>query len=144
MHRVPFSPLVTRACAPVGVRTLAARSFAAGSGLPGDRLPVLRQLLDQYKGEGRVVRVLETHNGLTGLIAETTSVEVDGKTVDFDGMWSSSLTASAAKGKPVRRLLHREHKRDAALYPSACPAKPSTFHGHALSAAPPSSARPPL
>lgn len=100
MHRAPLSPLVSRICAPVGVRTLAVRSLSAGTGLPGDRLPVLRQLLDQYKSEGRVVRVLETHNGLTGLIAETTSVEVDGKTVDFDGMWSSSLTASAAKGKP--------------------------------------------
>ena len=69
------------------------------TGLPGDRLPVLRRLLDETKDD-RVIRILETHNGITGLIAEATSVEVGGKIVEFDGMWSSSLTASAAAGKP--------------------------------------------
>lgn len=46
------------------------------------------------------VRVLEVHNGLTGLIVENLKVEMDGATREFDCMWSSSLTDSTAKGKP--------------------------------------------
>lgn len=67
--------------------------------LPGDRIPMLRQMLETYKHK-RPVRVLETHNGLTGLIAEKVSVKKDGEIFEFDGFWSSSLTASTAKGKP--------------------------------------------
>jgi phosphoenolpyruvate phosphomutase len=37
---------------------------------------------------------------LTGLIAEHTSVEVNGQHREFDGMWASSLTDSTSKGKP--------------------------------------------
>ena len=44
----------------------------------------------------RTLRVLETHNGLSGIIADT--VRVDGN--EFDALWSSSLTASVSKGKP--------------------------------------------
>ena len=47
--------------------------------LPGDRIPMLRQMLETYKHK-RPVRVLETHNGLTGLIAENVSVEKYGET----------------------------------------------------------------
>jgi len=64
------------------------------SGLPSDRLPTLRRLLKESQ---RPLRILETHSGLTGLIAEHARGE-GGEA--FDGMWSSSLTASAAKGKP--------------------------------------------
>eukprot|EP00937_MAST-01D_sp_MAST-1D-sp2_P000473 g473.t1 len=64
---------------------------------PDERLVTLRQLMDTQD----VVRILEVHNGLTGLIAETAcATRADGETVTFDGMWSSSLTASASKGKP--------------------------------------------
>jgi len=47
-----------------------------------------------------IVRILEAHNALSALIAENTSVERNGKSVSFDGVWSSSLTDSTAKGKP--------------------------------------------
>ena len=47
-----------------------------------------------------VVRILEAHNGLTGLIAEHTSIKVDGVPREFDGTWGSSLTDSTARGKP--------------------------------------------
>lgn len=46
------------------------------------------------------VRVLEVHNGLTGLIVENLKIELDGAVREFDCMWSSSLTDSTAKGKP--------------------------------------------
>lgn len=63
---------------------------------PSVRLSRLRRLLDSKP----VVRVLEAHSGLTGLIVEQASVTVDGRTAEFDGMWSSSLTDSTARGKP--------------------------------------------
>ena len=70
------------------------------TGLPGQRLPLLRQLLKEHSGS-RPLRFMETHNGLTGMIVEkTTATNAAGETVQFDGMWSSSLTASTAKGKP--------------------------------------------
>jgi len=48
-----------------------------------------------------IVKILETHNALSGLIVENASeVLNDGKVVTFDGMWSSSLTDSTSKGKP--------------------------------------------
>jgi phosphoenolpyruvate phosphomutase len=47
-----------------------------------------------------IVRVIEAHNGLTGLIVENISVVKDGKSKEFDAIWISSLTQSAAKGKP--------------------------------------------
>ena len=63
---------------------------------PQARLASLRRLITAKP----VVRILESHNGLTGLIAEHTSVEVNGQHREFDGMWASSLTDSTSKGKP--------------------------------------------
>jgi len=47
-----------------------------------------------------IVRILESHNSLTGLIIENLNVIKKNKKIEFDGMWSSSLTDSATKGKP--------------------------------------------
>lgn len=47
-----------------------------------------------------MVRILETHNGLTGLIVENVEVNKDGVKKEFDGAWVSSLTDSVSKGKP--------------------------------------------
>ncbi len=47
-----------------------------------------------------IVRILETHNGLTSLIVEKTIVEQNGCKKEFDGAWVSSLTDSVSKGKP--------------------------------------------
>ena len=47
-----------------------------------------------------LAKELESHCGLTGLIAEHVSVQVGDVTREFDGMWSSSLTDSTSKGKP--------------------------------------------
>ena len=64
---------------------------------PAVRLGRLRRLL-QVKP---VVRFLDLHNALSGLIIENTSVQMpDGTKREFDGMWGSSLTDSTAKGKP--------------------------------------------
>ena len=63
---------------------------------PQIRLSSLRRLLKAKP----LVRFLDIHNALSGLIIEHTKVEVDGVSREFDGMWGSSLTDSTAKGKP--------------------------------------------
>ena len=63
---------------------------------PDIRLKTLRRLIDAKP----VVRILEVHDGLSGLICENLEVK-NGLYMDtFDGMWSSSLTDSTSKGKP--------------------------------------------
>jgi phosphoenolpyruvate phosphomutase len=47
-----------------------------------------------------MLRFLDLHNGLTGLIIENAFVEKENVRLEFDGMWASSLTDSTAKGKP--------------------------------------------
>ena len=52
-----------------------------------------------------IVKTIEVHSGLTGLIAEKTVVEHDGGLDQFDAMWISSLCDSTAKGKPDIELV---------------------------------------
>lgn len=47
-----------------------------------------------------LVRFLDLHNALSGLIVEKTFVDTPTGRKEFDGMWASSLTDSTAKGKP--------------------------------------------
>ena len=63
---------------------------------PERRLSMLRRLLEARP----LLRIIEAHSGLTGLIAETVSVESDNKVREFDGIWMSSLTDSTVKAKP--------------------------------------------
>lgn len=72
---------------------------------PDIRRRRLRRLLNAKP----IVRVMEAHSGLSGLIVENTSVmvpkdpaEPNGAKVkhEFDAMWLSSLTDSTLKGKP--------------------------------------------
>jgi len=63
---------------------------------PDIRIKRLRRLLNAKP----LVRVLEAHNGLTGLIVENTQIKKDNKLEEFDCIWLSSLTDSTAKGKP--------------------------------------------
>ncbi len=63
---------------------------------PNVRMSRLRRLIDNKP----IVRIMEAHSGLSGLIVENTSIERDGRTYEFDGMWSSSLTDSTSRGKP--------------------------------------------
>lgn len=63
---------------------------------PGLRLARLRRLLAAKP----LLRFLEAHDGLTGLIVENARVHDDSLLREFDGMWLSSLTDSMSKGKP--------------------------------------------
>ncbi len=70
---------------------------------PAVRMQKLRRLL-QVKG---LVRVMESHNGLSGLIVENAFVEKAGVRCEFDAMWLSSLTDSTAKGRPDTEYVDR-------------------------------------
>lgn len=64
---------------------------------PDIRRSLLRRLL-QVKP---ILRFLDLHNALSGLIIENTVItQPDGAKLEFDGMWASSLTDSISKGKP--------------------------------------------
>ena len=54
---------------------------------PGKRMKTLRRLIDVKP----IVRILEAHNGLTGLIVEKVSIEKDGKKIEFDGIDRKSV-----------------------------------------------------
>ena len=69
--------------------------------MPEYRRKRLRQLLNMTD----IVKVMEAHSGLTGLIVEKTVVEREGKLDQFDAMWISSLCDSTAKGKPDIELV---------------------------------------
>lgn len=53
----------------------------------------------------RPLRVMEAHNGITGLIVEKAYVEKEDEIRQFDAMWISSLCDSTAKGKPDIELV---------------------------------------
>ena len=63
---------------------------------PDNRVSRLKRLLHSKD----IVRILESHNSLTGLIIDKINIIKDKRIVEFDGMWSSSLTDSATKGLP--------------------------------------------
>lgn len=69
--------------------------------MPEFRRKRLRQLIAMRP----IVKALEVHSGLTGLIAEKTVVETGGRLDQFDAMWISSLCDSTAKGKPDIELV---------------------------------------
>lgn len=69
--------------------------------MPDYRRGRLRKLINM-KG---CINAIEAHSGITGLIAEKTTVLQDGKTYQFDAMWVSSLCDSTSKGKPDIELV---------------------------------------
>ena len=63
---------------------------------PEIRMKTLRRLIEAKP----IVRIMEAHSGLSGLIIENLEVQKDDGIHRYDGMWSSSLTDSTSKGKP--------------------------------------------
>lgn len=72
-----------------------------GLSLPDNRRGRLKKILAMQG----LVRFMEAHDGISGLIVEDTVVHDDGKSYQFDGMWVSSLCDSTAKGKPDIELV---------------------------------------
>ena len=69
--------------------------------MPEYRRKRLRQLIKTVP----IVKTIEVHSGLTGLIAEKTIVASEQGLDQFDAMWISSLCDSTAKGKPDIELV---------------------------------------
>lgn len=63
---------------------------------PQVRLRALRRLIQAKP----IVRAMEVHSGLTGLIVENVYLNGNVGMREFDAMWGSSLTDSTSKGKP--------------------------------------------
>ena len=63
---------------------------------PDIRRSKLKRLLNSKK----LIRVLEAHNPISGMIIENLQITKSGKLDEFDGMWSSSLTDSVSRGMP--------------------------------------------
>lgn len=69
--------------------------------MPEYRRKRLKQLIEIRP----IVKAMEVHDGLTGLIVEKTVVESNEELDQFDAMWISSLCDSTAKGKPDIELV---------------------------------------
>ena len=77
------------------------RQITAKLAMPELRRGRLKKLLNMVP----IVKTIEVHSGLTGLIAEKTVV-ANGEAIDqFDAMWISSLCDSTEKGKPDIELV---------------------------------------
>lgn len=85
---IPYTPGISSTALNASIREIGTT--------PEVRQKMLRRLIDAKP----IVRILESHSGLTGLIIEKTKVSVNGHVEEFDGMWSSSLTDSTNRGKP--------------------------------------------
>jgi phosphoenolpyruvate phosphomutase len=69
--------------------------------MPEFRRKRLHQLIDLC----HVVKALEVHSGLTGLIAEKTVIASERGLDQYDAMWISSLCDSTVRGKPDIELV---------------------------------------
>ena len=92
---------------------------------PDIRLKVLRRLIAAKK----IVRVLEAHSGLSGLIIEHVEVCNDNKRLAFDAIWSSSLTDSTSKGKPDIEAVDLTTRLQDVNNILECTTKPIIFDG---------------
>jgi phosphoenolpyruvate phosphomutase / 2-hydroxyethylphosphonate cytidylyltransferase len=92
---------------------------------PDIRLKTLRRLLDSK----RLVRIMEAHSGLSGLIIENLEIEKEDGLHSFDGMWSSSLTDSTSKGKPDIEAVDLTTRLQDLTNILECTTKPIIFDG---------------
>ena len=80
-----------------GISSTKLNKAVKSQGTTADRRRAQFKRLVRSKG---IVRVLETHSGISSLIAENLEIDVNGQKRSFDAVWSSSLTDSTNKGKP--------------------------------------------
>lgn len=92
---------------------------------PDIRLKALRRLIAAKP----VVRIMEAHSGLSGLIIENLEIETGEGLRSFDGMWSSSLTDSTSKGKPDIEAVDLTTRLQSLTDILECTTKPIIFDG---------------
>lgn len=92
---------------------------------PEIRLKSLRRLIQAKP----IVRILEAHSGMSGLIIENISAQHKDSIREFDGMWSSSLTDSTCKGKPDIEAVDLTTRLNDLTNILECTTKPIIFDG---------------
>lgn len=92
---------------------------------PEVRMKTLRRLLAVKP----IVRIMEAHSGLSGLIVENTLVEKEDGVHRFDGMWASSLTDSTDKGKPDIEAVDLTTRLQSLTDILECTTKPIIYDG---------------
>ncbi|MDE5898656.1 MAG: phosphoenolpyruvate mutase [Treponemataceae bacterium] len=92
---------------------------------PEIRMKALRRLIEAKP----VVRIMEAHSGLSGLIIESAEVEKEDGIHRFDGMWSSSLTDSTDKGKPDIEAVDLTTRLQSLTDILECTTKPIIYDG---------------
>lgn len=109
-----------------GINSTALSENASSIGTTPDiRRATLRRLL----ASKNVVRIMEAHSGLSGLIVENTQVQKEDGVHQFDGMWSSSLTDSTSKGKPDIEAVDLTTRMQSLTDILECTTKPIIFDG---------------
>jgi phosphoenolpyruvate phosphomutase len=92
---------------------------------PEIRMKALRRLLEVKP----VVSIMEAHSGLSGLIIENLEILKEDGVHRFDGMWASSLTDSASKGKPDIEAVDLTTRLQDLTNILECTTKPIIFDG---------------
>jgi len=92
---------------------------------PEIRMKTLRRLIDAKN----IVRIMEAHSGLSGLIIENLEVIKQDGLHTYDGMWSSSLTDSTSKGKPDIEAVDLTTRLQDLTNILECTTKPIIFDG---------------
>ncbi|WP_041610285.1 phosphoenolpyruvate mutase [Treponema brennaborense] len=109
-----------------GIDSSALVENAKGIGTtPEIRMKTLRRLISAKP----IVRIMEAHSGLSGLIIENTEIEKEDGMHRFDGMWSSSLTDSTDKGKPDIEAVDLTTRLQSLTDILECTTKPIIFDG---------------
>jgi phosphoenolpyruvate phosphomutase len=92
---------------------------------PNIRLGMLRRLLRAKP----ILRIMEAHSALSGLIVENVEINKEDGIHSFDGMWSSSLTDSTNKGKPDIEVVDLTTRLQILTDILECTTKPVIFDG---------------
>ncbi len=92
---------------------------------PEIRMKTLRRLIQSKP----IVRIMEAHSGLSGLIIENVRVEKEDGVHFYDGLWSSSLTDSTSKGKPDIEAVDLTTRMNSLTEILECTTKPIIYDG---------------
>jgi len=114
---IPYTPGITSSMLNEARKTIGTT--------PDIRLKALRRLLQSKT----VVRIMEAHSGLSGLIVENLEIEKEDGMHQYDGMWSSSLTDSTSKGKPDIEAVDLTTRLQDLTNILECTTKPIIFDG---------------
>ena len=88
-----------------------------------NRISLLKRLIETKS----LVRVLETHSSLAGMIAENIHIKKSSQNLFYDAFWSSSLTESLIRAKPDNQSVSLETRVSALNDLMSCTSRPLIF-----------------